>query len=330
MLSHKPRFWPAVQERAEALSYIGKFKDSIGGLTLLINEQPSNWYALTLRAYCYFQLKEWNKGIADCTRCIALAPQEPKAYHNRAEAYRMLHRDAEANADEMKASEYQMPLTAKDLIGRGQLTEGLKVLNEYIALNPKDPSGYDQRSYLLVALAKYKDAVKDCTKVIELSPPVKPHACSMRAKAYDNLGEYEKAIDDYSVAIKACETLPKHCNCKGKAALLPNLAFMQPYYPQYLKQQAIDYIQVKKFPEALVDCNKLLKLNQHDADYYSLRADVYAAWGKTRQAVDDCAAAMKLNPKSKYLREQAASIAQTNQSALSTQTAAQTKPIHSK
>lgn len=302
ILTERPDYWPAQLERADALSYAKRYQDAVDAATLVLKMQPSNWYALTLRAYCFGVLKEYRKAISDSTKAISLRPDDSKGYRNRAQSEKFLNLSVQAAEDERKAQKIETLLLSRSLVASGKLTQALEQLNQYVSENPKEAVGYDHRAYLNLCLGKYNQVVEDCDTLIGLAPDLTPHACSIRAKAYDSLGQYQKAANDYTVAIDYCRTLTT-LPPATKKKISPSLSTMSVFLPQYLKQRAYAYIHLKRFTEALEDCRQLISINKSESSYYSLRGEVYAASGQNHEAVQDYKIAMRLKP-SKYLASQ--------------------------
>lgn len=84
---------------------------------------------------------------------------------------------------------------------KGELQAALEDVSRAIAISSLEPAYYDKRGRYLFQLHKYRDAVADFTRVIELCDQHKSdyyRACAhfARADAYIRLGEYEKAKFD--------------------------------------------------------------------------------------------------------------------------------------
>lgn len=301
--SHVPKFWPAYMERADILSRQHKYLEAIKCLNVQLEMTPRAQYGLDLREYCYFKLGRYAEGIADCNRSLKLNPRNAKAYRNRAAAYRMIKKNAEALADDQTAEQFDMPLKAQALIAAGKFSEALTLLNKFIVAHPEDPLGSFHRGCLLIAMSRNQEAIADLTVAMTKSSEFRENAHAIRAKAYENLGEYSKAIEDYSVAISALEE-------KVDPEFDPHLQIRQ-LYPEYLRQRAQSFIRVKQPDRAVPDCNKLIALNKTHASYYTLRGDAYASAGKLSEALKDFTTASKLDPKLDYAYLQSARIAES-------------------
>lgn len=76
----------------------------------------------------------------------------------------------------------------------------LRIVNQWIADDPTDPSAYFDRHFAWMEIGEPQCALDDLNKVIELEPVTHPVSFMSRAHVYRHLGEYDKAIEDYNRA----------------------------------------------------------------------------------------------------------------------------------
>jgi tetratricopeptide (TPR) repeat protein len=119
------------------------------------------------------------------------------------------------------------------------------------------------------------------TKAIELCPK-HIFANYIRGWAYSDLGEYQKAIDDYS---KAIEQLDPKTNSVHK--LLGSFL----YY-----KRADAYGNLGEFQKAIDGFSKVIELDPKDVYAYFKRAIAYIDLGEYQKAIDDYTKTIKLNP----------------------------------
>jgi tetratricopeptide (TPR) repeat protein len=74
----------------------------------------------------------------------------------------------------------------------------LRIVNEWIAENPRNSHAYFDRHFAWMKLGERQRALDDLNKVIELDP--EPVAFLSRGEVYRFLGEYEKAVEEYDRA----------------------------------------------------------------------------------------------------------------------------------
>ena len=130
---------------------------------------------------------------------------------------------------------------AEKLLKSGKYSEGLKILNKAVEVDPGYAVAYYNRGLTYCHLKQYSKAIEDYDKAIELYPNY-VFAYSMRGWTYSRLKQYSRAIKDYDNAIdlnpsyavayynrglayiswgrinQGCADLKKACNlgdCKG-------------------------------------------------------------------------------------------------------------------
>ena len=95
------------------------------------------------------------------------------------------------------------PITSEEVSAFHQLLRTdpqryLRVVNQWIAENPKNWHAYFDRHVYWMKLGEPQRALDDLNKVIELEP--EPVAFIMRGEVYRFLGQYQKAVVDYAHA----------------------------------------------------------------------------------------------------------------------------------
>lgn len=97
----KQNYPAAIQKFTEAIAEFNRNKDPYehGKLGLVV--------ALQNRGYCRLMSKDYKGAIPDLTEAIKISPHYRDNYVNRAEAYRMLGRQRECDADLAKAKELE-------------------------------------------------------------------------------------------------------------------------------------------------------------------------------------------------------------------------------
>lgn len=94
-----------------------------------------------------------------------------------------------------------------------------------------------------------------------------------RGYAYDDVGDYARAIADYDVSLQ----------------LVPDVAVV-------LNNRGLSYGNMDNFGRAVADYDRSLKVEPGDSTVYSNRARAYVRIGKIKQAMDDYDAALRLDP----------------------------------
>lgn len=129
-------------------------------------------------------------------------------------------------------------------------------------------------SYLTVKqIAVWKNSLVLWSYVIEKEPDRVPIAYNNRGLAYKEIGQVERAIDDYNAAIR----------------LAP--ADAKPY-----TNRGIVFGEIGQFEQAMEDFNAAIALNPKYADAYTSRGLVFEIRGQLEMAVEDYNTAIELKP----------------------------------
>jgi tetratricopeptide (TPR) repeat protein len=175
-----------------------------------IRLNPRYQYAYFMRAYVYWQIKEFQKSLADYNQSISLNPKNSLAYYNRALLKEEKLNDIQGALADYNQSIYHNPRNAYAYAGRAGVkyfklndTQGaLADLNQSIYLNPSF------HTYVVRALLKYeklndiKGALADLNQSISLNPKY-PEAYSLRAILRNNkLNDRPGAIQDLRQAAR--------------------------------------------------------------------------------------------------------------------------------
>jgi Tfp pilus assembly protein PilF len=138
--------------------------------------QPASREAMTYywRGETDYQIGDFDKAIADCSKAIELDPALAKAYYYRGRAFN----------------------------GKGDFEKAIADYSKAIELDPKDYEGYYNRGFSYYANKDYDKAIADWSKAIELRPD-NPWPYLYRGLAYSDKEDYDKAWAD----VKKCQTL---------------------------------------------------------------------------------------------------------------------------
>ena len=117
----------------------------------------------------------------------------------------------------------------------------------------------------------YKELIKSCDEMKKLDPNVK-EVYNNRGISYKNLGEYNRAIIDYTKAIEIDNKYTEAYNNRG-----------------------ISYRNLGKYKKSIVDYNKAIELNSNMPDIYSNRGLAYNDLGEYSKAIDDYNKAIDLD-----------------------------------
>ncbi len=162
-----------------------------------------------------------NKKIEYFTKALKLDPSLAAAYKNRGTFYYFQEKYDKVIQDfenYVKLVPYEVE--PYRMLGLGYLKKGLKKAAIYnfshaIELDPNSASAYANRAEAYRLSKKYKKAISDSTKVVELpgDPRIISGAYSTRGKAYRAIGRYELADADMEKSYYMDPTflLPMEC-----------------------------------------------------------------------------------------------------------------------
>ena len=137
---------------------------------------------------------------------------------------------------------------------------------------PQNAIAYFQRGNENLTLGKYKEAIADYDKAIELNPQY-ALAYNNRGIAKLHLGDSKEAIADYNKAIE-----------------------LDPKYAKAYCNRGIANCDLGNYEKSITDCNKAIELNPQDADAYHNRGNAELELGKYKEAIEDYNKAIELNP----------------------------------
>ncbi len=149
---------------------------------------------------------------------------------------------------------------------------GMTLWNDVISQYQNIPLAYNSRGVLFDGENKFREAISDFTKAIELNPNYD--------KAYNNRGNLlmksnrpEDAIRDYNHSI----------------VLKPD------YYGSY-KNRGNNYMSRNKPDSALADYSRAISLNPDDAETYFYRGNALRSSNRNEEALNDYQKAIQLRP----------------------------------
>ena len=157
----------------------------------------------------------------------------------------------------------------------GKYKDAIEDYNKAIELNLQHPQIVEVYYILGItnhALGQYKEAIKDYNKAIKLDPQDVEAYCG-RGNAKITSGKNEEAIKDYAKAISL------------------NPKYARAYYGLGVANHALS-----KFGEAIECYSKAIGLNQKYVEAYCGRGLTNHALGKPEKAIEDYSKAIKLDP----------------------------------
>lgn len=240
-----------------------------------------------------------NEALSSLNQSIQIDGRNTKAYRYRGDAYRR----------------------------NGELQKAFADYSSSLKLFPNSISVLNSRANLCLQLHDYSQAVADYTSILGLAGKEQPEIYNKRGDAYAALGQFDKALQDYSVVLKAdAKDLQA---LAGSAASLLQLGRYSDALVQYnlilrkdphnsaaflgrstcyLKEK--NFVQTRKeienpqsqqlskdYKKAVSDYTAAIALAPKDYALYLERAQCYQQLKSYKMAIDDCTTAAGLNPR---------------------------------
>lgn len=161
----------------------------------------------------------------------------------------------------------------------GKHQEALEAYSKAIESGDADRTLYSLRAGMYQQLGQFDKAIEDMTLNIKVSPPSKDYGYFSRAKLYQKVGKKDKALEDYA---KTIEIQKKNDDIKG-------LAFTY-------KFRALYYVELGMPEKAIADLDSVLKLDKADNESYRLKGTQYEKLGNLEKALEAYSKAIELNP----------------------------------
>ena len=254
-------------------------------------EQLDNLEGLMIRVIVNVQIDDsdiisWlNKGEQEKSELVAQNEALRKANEEQARQIAELKRqiannpqDTEritkefANKDKIFLSNQKVS-EAWQCYSEKNFNEAIKIFTEAIELNPENALAYYGRAYAYDDLEDYQRAIEDCTNAIQFDSPRLVDAYNNRGEAYRKSGIYAKAIEDYNKAIELNSN----------------------YFRAY-SNRGIAYRSLGNYDKAFTDYNKAIELNPNYQYAYNNRGWAYYCLKQYEQALKDFDKALELNP----------------------------------
>ena len=190
----------------------------------------------------------------------------------------------------------------------GQTRLALEDFNRSVQLFPENPSAYNNRGNLLLALGLPKEALRDFDRAILLSPGYGA-AYSNRAGAFDKLGQSAEAIRDYSRAIELMPGTAVPIAGRGRVLLAlgkPHAAIRDfsravtadARFANGYRGRALAKLRIGRYDDAIEDLSRAAAFDNGNAELYLLRGQAYLSASNFASAIKDFSRAIELDAKS--------------------------------
>lgn len=208
-----PNYYETYHYRAMIYNINGHPEKSLNDINIAINGKMNDTNLILLRAGYYLNCNKFDSAIIDCNFLIKLNPKNADALYYRSTAFEKL----------------------------GNLEKAVTDLNNAIDINPNDPDILNYRGSIFITQEKYKLAIQDCIKSIQL---IGVNNSITKAYSYNNLSFCQYKNNDFDEALK---------NVNISIQLLPSNSFA-------FKNRALIYLAMNKNSQACNDLDESLRL----------------------------------------------------------------------
>lgn len=169
----------------------------------------NNYYALLGYGNTLFDQKDYNGAITEYSKAVKADHSQAAAYIKRGSAESKVFKFDDALADfetglsnkPYKADRVEALTGKAEMLGQTyKYAEALKVVDQAIALDPKQARAYFVKGSVLYAQNKTMDAMTAVNKAIELDSKY-ADAYNLKGNAYSNLSKFEESLDMYKKAM---------------------------------------------------------------------------------------------------------------------------------
>jgi tetratricopeptide (TPR) repeat protein len=163
-------------------------------------------------------------------------------------------------------------------------------------------------SYLTVKqIGIWGNSIKLWNYTIEKTQERDPVSYYSRALAYDEMGQFESAIEDYDKAIALNPSFTNAYNNRGldfyeigqldrAIADFDHAISLNPAHAQAYYNRGLVFDKMGQLDKALADYDRAISLSPYDVDAYNNRGKVFSRIGQLDRAIADFDHALSLNP----------------------------------
>ena len=147
---------------------------------------------------------------------------------------------------------------------------------------------FNNRGNAYFAKGDFDRAIEDYSQAIKLSPQFNT-AYNNRGNAYVATHDYDRAIQDFNDAIRI------------KPGYVTGVTVPEPFdYANAFANRGLTYFHLNEFDRAMLDLNEAIRLKPDNANYFYNRGIVYNAKEDYNSAITDFNRALQINPKNAY------------------------------
>ena len=309
-------------DTGESLMDSESFSEALDTFNTLLFLDEDHYEALDLRGECLYELGEYDRAIADCTRVIdSDTPYENIAdvYYGRALSYADLRQFDLALADCLNSIRID-PEDAATRIMAAQLYRGSGVLEKAmehasvaIEHDPNSVTAHFLMGDCQLMLGNYDDALEHNLRAVEIDEANEVLQCRL-GEIYDSMGHFAVALEHLNRAVEVNPDRSLTYLYRGRLYDFmkePELALrdlnaainLDPdgeSLAYFFRARAL--MDLEDFQGAAEDCKSALDRGLESVDVYSLRMQANYHAANPRAALQDCQAAVRLGGETEDLR----------------------------
>jgi tetratricopeptide (TPR) repeat protein len=208
-IARDSEFWVAYFIRGSCNSLLRSNQAALEDFLIYVEAVPDDYLGWFNLGILYYRLGDTELALESYDRAIALDSDDPSPRYNRALIYMDLEEYALAIADlDIVLSQGEF-MEARDARGvahyhLGNYNQAIADLRRSSELNPTHVATYAFLARAYFARERYVEAVEAASRGLMISPPTvsTPICFLVRGRAYYELGDYERAIEDLSAALE--------------------------------------------------------------------------------------------------------------------------------
>lgn len=242
------------------------------------NRNISTYY-LNL-ADAYSRLKRWDDAISNYNVGISMNDKDDWGFYGLANALMAKDNPDKAIENYLKAIQIRPQLIYYDHIGDAYralnyLGKAVDYYKQALGLRANDVWAHNGLGLCFLSLKDYESAIKHFKQAVRHSSPKYSIYYFNLGVAHSNLGEHDKAIENYEEALN-----------------------LDPDDYKTLAGLGDSKVRKKQYEDAIKHFDKAISLNpEPNPDDYEGLGDAYRKLGKSKEAIENYKKALKINPK---------------------------------
>ena len=192
------------QVMAQSCLWAGQYQCALDGFRQILTTQPNSAAAHVLIGEALDGLGKTQEAITEFQRAVQVAPHEPNVHFGlgflywKTQDYKKAQEEFQAELANVGDSAQAWAYLGDTEMKLGNREKAALDLNKAIQLHSDIRLAYIDRGILLLEEKKYKDAIADFRKAIEIDPG-QPDAHYRLARVYQALGESSEAEKEFAL-----------------------------------------------------------------------------------------------------------------------------------